>query len=189
MGVTYYSYRWYDPLTGRWPSRDPIEEEGGINLYGFVRNDGVNRVDLLGLDDCLTKSGAERDKCCCEKYKIKAGQRGALGLAKGRSCCKRGGKLMTRYKCKGQTFRECRDQEFEKNQPFSNVDTVGGISILGVISRIASVAGRSGTAFGAAVPGAALGGWTAGNYIQSNGYCMAQVCCVNGDDQDPLQGP
>lgn len=32
-----------------WPSRDPIEEQGGLNLYGFVGNDGVNRYDLLGM--------------------------------------------------------------------------------------------------------------------------------------------
>ena len=49
MGVTYYTYRYYDPKTGRWPSRDPIEEEGGLNLYGFVGNNGVNLVDLKGL--------------------------------------------------------------------------------------------------------------------------------------------
>ena len=47
--VTVYGYRWYDPVTGRWPSRDPIEERGGINLYGFVGNDGVNKRDVLGL--------------------------------------------------------------------------------------------------------------------------------------------
>ncbi|MFZ9937806.1 MAG: tyrosine-type recombinase/integrase [Luteolibacter sp.] len=47
--VWFYGYRYYDPVTGRWPSRDPIEEEGGINLYGFVGNDGINRSDLLGL--------------------------------------------------------------------------------------------------------------------------------------------
>ncbi len=40
-GVTDYTYRWYDPLTGRWPSRDPIEEQGGINLYGLVDNPGT----------------------------------------------------------------------------------------------------------------------------------------------------
>jgi RHS repeat-associated protein len=34
-GWYYYLYRYYDPLTGRWPSRDPIEEGGGMNLYGF----------------------------------------------------------------------------------------------------------------------------------------------------------
>jgi len=49
MGVTHYGYRYYDPLTGRWPSRDPIEEEGGINLYGFVGNDGMNYTDYRGL--------------------------------------------------------------------------------------------------------------------------------------------
>ena len=48
--VAYYGYRYYDPQTGRWPSRDPIEEEGGVNLYGFVGNDGVNKWDVLGLD-------------------------------------------------------------------------------------------------------------------------------------------
>ncbi|MBK1832236.1 DUF2235 domain-containing protein [Verrucomicrobiaceae bacterium R5-34] len=36
-------------MTGRWPSRDPIEEDGGYNLYAFVGNDGVNWADLLGL--------------------------------------------------------------------------------------------------------------------------------------------
>jgi len=42
------SYLDYDPVTGRWPSRDPIGEQGGVNLYGFVWNDGVNWVDILG---------------------------------------------------------------------------------------------------------------------------------------------
>jgi len=48
---TKYGYRWYDPVTGRWPSRDPIEEEGGLSLYAFVANQGINRFDLLGLID------------------------------------------------------------------------------------------------------------------------------------------
>lgn len=46
--IPYYGYRWYDPLTGRWPSRDPIEEEGGWNTYGFVGNDAVDNIDVLG---------------------------------------------------------------------------------------------------------------------------------------------
>jgi uncharacterized protein RhaS with RHS repeats len=58
MGVTHYGYRYYDPVTGRWPSRDPIEEEGGINLYGFVGNDGVNGLDFLGLKDCAKETTA-----------------------------------------------------------------------------------------------------------------------------------
>jgi hypothetical protein len=51
MGVTDYTYRWYDPLTGRWPSRDPIGEQGGVNLYGFVKNDSLRLIDRLGLED------------------------------------------------------------------------------------------------------------------------------------------
>jgi len=47
--VTDYTYRYYDPLTGRWPSRDPIGEEGGLNLYGFAGNNGCSKFDRLGL--------------------------------------------------------------------------------------------------------------------------------------------
>lgn len=44
----YYGYRYYNAETGRWLSRDPIQEQGGLNLYGFVDNDGVNYWDYLG---------------------------------------------------------------------------------------------------------------------------------------------
>jgi len=47
-GLVYYLYRWYAPELGRWPNRDPIEEKGGVNLYGFVENDGLNQWDYLG---------------------------------------------------------------------------------------------------------------------------------------------
>jgi RHS repeat-associated protein len=46
----YYGYRYYDPITGSWPSRDSIGERGGVNLYAIVRNNSVNRIDRLGLD-------------------------------------------------------------------------------------------------------------------------------------------
>ena len=48
-GWLYYGYRWYDAQNGRWVSRDPIEESGGVNLYGFVGNDGVGEFDRFGL--------------------------------------------------------------------------------------------------------------------------------------------
>jgi len=40
----------YETAMGRacWPSRDPIGEEGGVNLYGIVGNDAVGSVDFLG---------------------------------------------------------------------------------------------------------------------------------------------
>ncbi|MFN0138233.1 MAG: RHS repeat-associated core domain-containing protein [Phycisphaerae bacterium] len=37
-GLSYYGYRYYSARLGRWLSRDPIGEVGGINLYGFVGN-------------------------------------------------------------------------------------------------------------------------------------------------------
>jgi uncharacterized protein RhaS with RHS repeats len=40
----------YNPSTGRWLSRDPIQEEGGINLLAFCRNAPVDASDDLGAD-------------------------------------------------------------------------------------------------------------------------------------------
>jgi uncharacterized protein RhaS with RHS repeats len=42
--------RYYNPSTGRWLSRDPIGEKGGLNLYAFVANQPTISVDKLGLD-------------------------------------------------------------------------------------------------------------------------------------------
>ena len=55
--VSDYAYRYYDPVTGRWPSRDLIGEVGGINLYGFVGNDGVDQIDVLGESALLAVGG------------------------------------------------------------------------------------------------------------------------------------
>jgi len=44
-----FGFRYYIPALGRWPSRDPIQEEGGANLFAFSENDGVGSVDFLGL--------------------------------------------------------------------------------------------------------------------------------------------
>jgi RHS repeat-associated protein len=49
-GLYYYGYRFYSPDLQRWVNRDPIEEEGGINLYGFVENEPLSLVDPYGLD-------------------------------------------------------------------------------------------------------------------------------------------
>jgi len=47
--LAYFGYRYYNPDTGRWLNRDPIEELGGAALYGFVNNSPVTRQDPLGL--------------------------------------------------------------------------------------------------------------------------------------------
>ncbi|MGI6495435.1 MAG: RHS repeat-associated core domain-containing protein [Kiritimatiellia bacterium] len=50
-GLYYYGYRFYDPALHRWLNRDSINEVGGVNLYAFCGNNGVNEVDFLGLFD------------------------------------------------------------------------------------------------------------------------------------------
>ena len=54
-GVFYYGFRYYMPETGRWASRDPIGEDGGINLYAFVGNQPTGSFDLLGLSADLSR--------------------------------------------------------------------------------------------------------------------------------------
>lgn len=50
-GLSYYGYRFYAPANGRWMTRDPVGEAGGINLYEFVGNNPVNRMDANGLQE------------------------------------------------------------------------------------------------------------------------------------------
>lgn len=47
-GLVYYGYRYLNPATGRWISRDPIEDIQEDNLYVFVLNRPIASVDLLG---------------------------------------------------------------------------------------------------------------------------------------------
>ena len=47
-GMILTRYRAYDPLTGRWLSPDPIQEAGGMNLYGYGLADPINLFDPDG---------------------------------------------------------------------------------------------------------------------------------------------
>lgn len=50
IGLAQYGFRPYDPKTAKWLCKDPIAENGGLNLYAFVRNDPINGVDYLGME-------------------------------------------------------------------------------------------------------------------------------------------
>ena len=52
-GLNYYGYRFYSPELGRWVSRDPIGEQGELNLHLYVSNDPVLGVDPIGLEECV----------------------------------------------------------------------------------------------------------------------------------------
>ena len=48
-GLYYYRARYYDPMEGRFISKDPIEFGGGINQYAYVENNPMNWTDPSGL--------------------------------------------------------------------------------------------------------------------------------------------
>jgi RHS repeat-associated protein len=49
VGLNYYGYRFYSAQLGRWISRDPLSENGGINLFQFVNNNSHGDYDYLGM--------------------------------------------------------------------------------------------------------------------------------------------
>lgn len=56
-GLLYYGFRYYQPSTGRWISRDPIGENGGTILYVYCANNSLEWVDAFGLQDFYVFSG------------------------------------------------------------------------------------------------------------------------------------
>jgi len=49
-GIYDFGFRPYEPDFGRFLNQDPIQEAGGINLYGFVANNPLFWIDPFGLD-------------------------------------------------------------------------------------------------------------------------------------------
>jgi RHS repeat-associated protein len=49
-GLVRFGARDYDPLTGRWLTKDPIGFRGGLNMFSYVDADPIGFVDITGLD-------------------------------------------------------------------------------------------------------------------------------------------
>lgn len=50
----------YSPSTGRWLSRDPVEEEDSLNVYVSCGNAPADFIDLLGLRWKVSRSGSPK---------------------------------------------------------------------------------------------------------------------------------
>ena len=86
--ATYYNYRYYDMRTGRWSGRDPIEEFGGINVYGFTAP--IFATDALGLKKCRSnsqRSGYEPTVNGCGAKGGASYPNSYFGLVDFTSCC------------------------------------------------------------------------------------------------------
>ena len=73
-GMYHYLYRAYSPSLARFITRDPIEEQGGVNLYCFVGNNPISRWDLDGLettDECCGNVMLKQGECCHNDKVIK----------------------------------------------------------------------------------------------------------------------
>ncbi len=68
LALVYYNYRHYNPTEGRWINRDPIAEQGGWNLYGFLGNYCINIIDYKGLIAFLTCNRYENGSMECKFY-------------------------------------------------------------------------------------------------------------------------
>ncbi len=66
--LLYYGYRYYNASTGRWLSRDPAEEFGGLNVYGFVDNAPIDEVDAIGLAPHLSYGTVEKSAGDCGQF-------------------------------------------------------------------------------------------------------------------------
>lgn len=79
LDMIYYNYRNYNPADGRWINRDSIAEQGGWNLYGFVKNNPLIYKDNLGNKIIIISSLPEWDVINFEIYnKIIQGMKNTL---------------------------------------------------------------------------------------------------------------
>ena len=81
VSLYYYGRRFYSPELGRWLSRDPIGERGGLNLHAFVSNRCVGTIDRLGKSP-LSSDGAV-DPCSISGMREGKGRSGGIVCHKG----------------------------------------------------------------------------------------------------------
>jgi len=79
LGLYYLRARWYNPVTGRFMTRDPKPGRIGIprtlHAYLYASADGVNRIDPRGKEDLVEEEGAEEEAPAAEAREKQLSQR------------------------------------------------------------------------------------------------------------------
>ncbi len=102
-GLINFGFRYYDPSTSRWISKDPAGFIDGPNLYAYCHNNPLRCCDLFGLESQVNEEqfyGEVEDHCFCEHHRT----------------CKRGGDLDKTNSSQLPTMKYCGD--FEKMYGF-----------------------------------------------------------------------
>jgi len=107
----YWGYRYYSPNLGRWLSRDPMGEDGALNIYLGFRNSPSLFHDALGKEDEPADSGIS---ACCMYQKTHIVSSPTSGSTVGHvsihcyknvSCSKEGDPAACCECCKPASFR------------------------------------------------------------------------------------
>ncbi|HOW97389.1 MAG TPA: RHS repeat-associated core domain-containing protein [Kiritimatiellia bacterium] len=164
VGLYCYTYRFYSPALGRWLSRDPVGEHGGINVFTFTMNSPHSKLDPFGLcETCGTGPGTGYRCCGGLPYSI---------INEG--CCDDKDRYGKEYEC-------CENKKVYDRKPRKDCPTATGFcacngGVWGQPSTWASaICSAIGGAYGG-TPGSIIGGFV-GIFI-GEGYCNGKVCCV-----------
>ncbi|NRA76553.1 MAG: RHS repeat-associated core domain-containing protein, partial [Planctomycetes bacterium] len=79
-GQLAYMRRGYEPATGRWMARDPIEEVGGFGLYAFVGNSPTGAVDVLGQMPLFVEEALARIQDIGRQLRRNVSQASTIGI-------------------------------------------------------------------------------------------------------------
>lgn len=66
--LIYFGRRYYDPSLGKWLTHDPLGLKAGPNLYAYVFNNPLRKIDLYGLVDQENDYAQVDNNTTCEGY-------------------------------------------------------------------------------------------------------------------------
>jgi RHS repeat-associated protein len=175
-GLYYYGYRYYNPSTGRWPSRDPIGDPGSTlfdemprqitrriflkeqrepNGYEFVKNNSVVAVDAFGLQSYMGPGyGAFGPGG--------VNGNGSSGTSSGCPCGNGGKWMSVADSAFGGDFNKCVDAMWNSTPPQS---LPGGIQVIGIGVGIAYPPFGLGAGLGSII-----------QYVMADLYCQSMHC-------------
>ncbi|MDP9156024.1 MAG: RHS repeat-associated core domain-containing protein [Pseudomonadota bacterium] len=113
LGLYYYKARFYSPSLGRFLQTDPAGMKDDLNLYAYVGNNPVNRVDPTGLAKVAV--GDKKESTVSDDIKIAALDRGGMYACD-----------IISSECKGSVLREFPGQYLNSTLKDIQSDANGG---------------------------------------------------------------